>query len=50
MKSVFTFLVLLLVAVVQAVSSTGSRLLVILNDVDEKNDYSKFFGDLTSTF
>ena len=48
MKSLFTLLVLLLAAVVRAVSSTGSRLLVILDDVTDKADYSTFFGDLSS--
>lgn len=46
MKSLFSFLVLLLAAVVQAVSSTGSRLLVILDNVADKDRYSTFLGDL----
>ncbi|SPO00074.1 related to oligosaccharyltransferase 48K subunit [Cephalotrichum gorgonifer] len=48
MKSLFSFLLLLLAAAVQAASSTGSRLLVILNDVADKEKYSTFLGDLTS--
>lgn len=45
MRSVFTFL-LLAVSLVQAISSTGSRLLVILDELEAKADYSKFLGDL----
>ncbi|CAI4211082.1 unnamed protein product [Parascedosporium putredinis] len=47
MKSFVAFLVLLLAAVVQAVSSAGSRLLVILDDVADNSEYSKFFDDLS---
>ncbi|KAI0439061.1 Dolichyl-diphosphooligosaccharide--protein glycosyltransferase subunit WBP1 [Xylaria telfairii] len=47
MRSLVSFLVLLLVAAVQAISSSGAnRLLVILEDVAEKDGYSKFLGDL----
>ncbi|KAI1271085.1 Dolichyl-diphosphooligosaccharide--protein glycosyltransferase subunit WBP1 [Xylaria sp. FL0933] len=47
MRSLVSFLLLALVAVVQAISSSGgNRLLVILEDVAEKDDYSKFLGDL----
>ena len=46
MKSFLSFLVLLLAAVVQAASSTGSRLLAVFDDVAEKESYSKFLGDL----
>ncbi|KAH6657048.1 Dolichyl-diphosphooligosaccharide--protein glycosyltransferase subunit WBP1 [Truncatella angustata] len=46
MRSLVSFLLLLLAAVAQAVSSSGERLLVILDDVAEKAGYSKFFGDL----
>ncbi|KAI0019947.1 Dolichyl-diphosphooligosaccharide-protein glycosyltransferase 48kDa subunit [Xylariomycetidae sp. FL0641] len=46
MRSLLSFLVLLLAAVVQAVSSSGDRLLVVLEDVAEKAGYSKFLGDL----
>ncbi|KAI1343586.1 Dolichyl-diphosphooligosaccharide--protein glycosyltransferase subunit WBP1 [Xylariaceae sp. FL0016] len=46
MKSLVSFLVLLFVAVAQAISSSGNRLLVILEDVAEKTGYSKFLGDL----
>lgn len=33
-------------AVASAVSTTGGRLLVLLDDVSEKSAYSQFFGDL----
>ncbi|GAW19579.1 hypothetical protein ANO14919_090670 [Xylariales sp. No.14919] len=47
MRSLVSFLLLALVASVQAISSSGgNRLLVILEDVAEKAGYSKFFGDL----
>lgn len=49
MKSLFSLLVLLLAAVVQAVSSAGGRLLVVLDDVADKQEYSTFFGDLART-
>lgn len=50
MKALFSFLFLLLAAAVQALSATGSRLLVILDDVADKSEYSTFLGDLTSMF
>lgn len=47
MRSIVSFLLLVLAATVQAISSDGgSRLLVILEDVAEKDGYSKFIGDL----
>ncbi|KAK6087758.1 dolichyl-diphosphooligosaccharide-protein glycosyltransferase 48kD subunit [Seiridium cupressi] len=46
MRSFISFLLLLLAAVAQAISSSGERLLVVLDDVAEKASYSKFFGDL----
>lgn len=46
MRSLVSFLGLLLVAVVQATSAGGNRLLVILEDVAEKAIYSQFLGDL----
>ncbi|KAK3935612.1 oligosaccharyl transferase glycoprotein complex beta subunit [Diplogelasinospora grovesii] len=48
MKSLLSFLVLVFVTVVSAISATGDRLLVILDDVAEKASYSKFLGDLES--
>lgn len=46
MTSLTSFLLLLFTAVAQAISSSGSRLLVVLEDVAEKAQYSKFLGDL----
>ena len=46
MKSLFSFLVLLLASLAYAASSTGDRLLAIFDDVEEKGSYSKFLGDL----
>ncbi|KAI1417269.1 Dolichyl-diphosphooligosaccharide-protein glycosyltransferase 48kDa subunit [Hypoxylon sp. FL1857] len=46
MKSLISFIVLLWAALVHAISSSGDRLLVVLEDVAEKESYSKFLGDL----
>ncbi|KAK4216598.1 Dolichyl-diphosphooligosaccharide--protein glycosyltransferase subunit wbp1 [Rhypophila decipiens] len=46
MRSLLSFLVLAFVSVVAAISTTGDRLLVILDDVADKANYSKFLGDL----
>lgn len=48
MKSLISFVVLLWAALVHAISSSGDRLLVVLDDVVEKEGYSKFLGDLES--
>jgi oligosaccharyltransferase complex subunit beta len=48
MRFLLSLFVLCFVAIAQAVSSTGSRLLVILDDVAEKAGYTKFLGDLES--
>jgi len=48
MKSFLSFCFLLLVTLVSAISSTGDRLLAVLDDVAEKAGYSKFLGDLES--
>jgi hypothetical protein len=37
-----------LLGVVQALSTSGNRLLVVLEELAEKEKYSKYFGDLTS--
>jgi oligosaccharyltransferase complex subunit beta len=42
----FSFLLLALLGAVQALSASGSRLLVVLEDAAEKDKYSKFLGDL----
>ena len=46
MKSLISLFVLLCAALVHAISSSGDRLLVVLEDVAEKATYSKFLGDL----
>lgn len=49
MKSFFTLFSLLFAAAVHAISATGGeRLLVLLDDVEEKEQYSTFLGDLES--
>ncbi len=50
MKSLLPVLVLLWVALVSAISTTGDRLLVILDSADDKASYSKFLGDLEGLF
>ncbi|KXJ94186.1 Dolichyl-diphosphooligosaccharide-protein glycosyltransferase 48kDa subunit [Microdochium bolleyi] len=46
MRSLYSLAAVLLAAVANAVSSSGDRLLVILEDVAEKAAYSKFLADL----
>jgi len=46
MRWLFSFLLLGLFAAVDAVSSSGNKLLVILEELGEKAKYSKYFGDL----
>ncbi|KAG5924729.1 hypothetical protein E4U42_004557 [Claviceps africana] len=46
MRTLLSAVVLLLAAVVSAVSTTGNRLLVVLDDVADKDHYKHFFGDL----
>jgi hypothetical protein len=46
MKLFFSWLLLTLLGVVSALSSSGSRLLVVLEDTSEKEKYSQFWGDL----
>ena len=46
MKSFLSLLLLGLVSLVQALSSTGNRLLVVLEEASDKSKYSSFFGDL----
>jgi oligosaccharyltransferase complex subunit beta len=46
MRWIISFLLLGLLAVVQAVSSSGNKLLVVLEDLAEKSKYSKYLGDL----
>lgn len=44
-----SFLVFCFLAVVHALSSSGSRLLVVLEDAAQKDLYSTFWGDLEGT-
>lgn len=46
MRSLFSVLLLCLVSTVAAVSSSGSKLLVVLEDAAEKSKYSKFWKQL----
>lgn len=46
MRWLLSFLLLGLLSVVQALSSSGSNLLVILEEVAEKSKYSKYLADL----
>ncbi|KAI9843284.1 MAG: oligosaccharyl transferase glycoprotein complex, beta subunit [Sclerophora amabilis] len=46
MLSLFYLLLLSLVGLVQALSTGGNRLLVVLEEVGEKSKYSKFWNDL----
>ncbi|KAF6829388.1 dolichyl-diphosphooligosaccharide-protein glycosyltransferase 48kD subunit [Colletotrichum musicola] len=48
MRSLLSLCLLFLAAAVHAVSVTGGRLLAVLDDVAEKEGYSKFLGDLES--
>jgi len=41
-----TFLALCFLGLVNALSVTGGRLLVVLDDVADKDKYSQFWGDL----
>ena len=46
MRSLLSLVVLLFAAIVSAASTSGNRLLVVADDVADKDAYSKFFGDL----
>ena len=46
MRWLLSFLFLGLLSVVQALSSSGNRLLVVLEELAEKSKYSKYLGDL----
>ncbi|KAF7546047.1 hypothetical protein G7Z17_g8697 [Cylindrodendrum hubeiense] len=46
MRSLVSFVLLLFTALVSALSSSGTRLLVVLDAVEEKDAYSTFFTDL----
>ncbi len=46
MRSLLSFLILVLLGTVQAISSVGDRLLVVLEDESEKASFSQFWADL----
>ncbi|RFU32416.1 hypothetical protein B7463_g3944, partial [Scytalidium lignicola] len=46
MKWIFSFLLLGLLNLAEAASSSGNRLLVVLEELADKAKYSKYFGDL----
>lgn len=45
----WSLLALCLAAVSHALSASGTRLLVVLDELAEKDKYSKFFADLKGT-
>jgi len=50
MNLLFSWLLLALVGFVSALSSSGSRLLVVLEETTDKDKYSQFWGDLECKF
>ena len=46
MRWLLSFLLVGLLGLVQALSSSGSRLLVVIEEAAEKDKYSKLWGDL----
>lgn len=46
MKALLSFLLLLLAAVANAVSSRGNRVLALFDEETEKDQYSQFLADL----
>ena len=46
MRWLFSLLFLAFITIVRALSSTGSRLLVVIEEASEKEKYSQFWGDL----
>lgn len=46
MRWTLSFLLLAFLATVQAVSSVGNKLLVVIEELAEKSKYSKYLGDL----
>jgi oligosaccharyltransferase complex subunit beta len=47
MRSLLGLVLFLFTALVSAASSAGNRLLVVLDTVDDKDAYSRFWADLT---
>ena len=50
MRWLLSFLLLGLLAAVQAASSNGNKLLVVLEDLADKTKYSKYFKDLEGLY
>lgn len=50
MRSLVSLGLLLIASVVSALSTTGDRLLVVLDNVADKASYSQFLGDLESVY
>jgi hypothetical protein len=50
MRWLFSFLLLWLSATVSALSASGDRVLVVLEEAGEKDKYSTFWGDLEGMF
>lgn len=50
MRWLSSFLALALVSVVHAISYTGSRLLVVLEELADKDKYSLFWADLECAY
>lgn len=46
MRVLLSLLILGLLGIASALSTSGNRLLVVLEEIAEKDKYSKFFGDL----
>ena len=46
MRWLISTLLFALLGTVQALSSTGTRLLVVIDDIADKDKYSQFWGDL----
>lgn len=47
MRSLLSLVLFLFAALVSAASTAGNRLLVVLDNIEEKDAYSIFFGDLS---
>jgi oligosaccharyltransferase complex subunit beta len=50
MRWLLSFLLLGLLSVVSAVSSSGNKLLIVLEELADKAKYSKYLGDLESAY
>jgi hypothetical protein len=50
MRRLLSFLLLGLLSLTQALSSSGNRLLVVIEEAAEKDKYSQFWGDLEGMF